>query len=251
MSAISVTNIAPEVSEQQVSDFFSFCGKIRSIQLIPTSSSDNKQQSAKIEFEKEAAAKTALLLTDTKLGDSNVKVEPDLSSLAKGDQDDAANVTTESGDIRQEDKPKTAIIAEILSHGYILSDKAVEKSAEFDKAHGISARFQKFLAEIDSKYNISEKAAATESKYQLKEHYQNTFNLAHRYFDKALDSSVGSKVRAFYADAQKEAVDIHTEARRLANIRQGKTEASLTENQATDPAAAEPVVSETNVSSTL
>ncbi|KAK9332526.1 hypothetical protein V1520DRAFT_335117 [Lipomyces starkeyi] len=232
MTSIIVSNISPEVTQQQISDFFSFCGKISSLQVSNTGTA-TKMQEARIVFESDSAAKTALLLTDTKLGNSNVVVQPDtIAAVGKKAEGTASAVSPvvadeEGHDIQQEYKPKAAIIAEILSHGYVLSDKAVQKSAEFDKQHGISTRFQKFLSDADTKYNISDRATTTatsaDAKYGIKERVHQTKGLFQRYFDKALDSSAGAKVRQFYADASKEAADIHNEARRLADMREGKT----------------------------
>ncbi|KAK9368359.1 hypothetical protein V1509DRAFT_87727 [Lipomyces kononenkoae] len=232
MSSIIVSNISPEVTKQQISDFFSFCGKISSIQIHEASAA-TKLQEAKIAFESESAAKTALLLTDTKLGNTNVAVHPDPSAPAGKVESKAGGpaptVEAEEGrDIQQEFKPKSAIIADILSHGYVLSDKAVLKSAEFDKQHGVSTTFQKFLNDIDTKYNISDRATETattaESKYGIKERASQTKDIFQMYFDKALETPTGAKLRKFYADASKEAVDIHKEARRLADLRAGKPE---------------------------
>ncbi|KAK9390843.1 hypothetical protein V1515DRAFT_591771 [Lipomyces mesembrius] len=234
MTSIIVSNISPEVTQQQISDFFSFCGKISSIKVREASNAETatKMQEARIVFENDSAAKTALLLTDTKLGNSNVVVQPDTSApegKAEGTTFAATPVVAdeEGHDIQQEYKPKAAIIAEILSHGYVLSDKAVQKSAEFDKQHGISTRFQKFLSDVDTKYNITDRATTTatsaDAKYGIKERVYQTKGLFQRYFDRALDSSAGTKVRKFYSDASKEATDVHKEARRLADMREGKT----------------------------
>ncbi|KAJ8103225.1 hypothetical protein POJ06DRAFT_65695 [Lipomyces tetrasporus] len=238
MTSIIVSNISPEVTQQQISDFFSFCGKISSINLRDASSAETatKLQEARIVFENETAAKTALLLTDTKLDNSNVVVQPDISAPAETSESAssaAAATAEEENDIQQEYKPKAAIIAEIISHGYVLSDKAVLMSAEFDKQHGISSRFQKFLSDIDTKYNITNRAATTASsadtKYGITERVNQTRGLFQRYLDLAMGSTTGAKVRQFYADASKEANDIHKEARRLADLRERKPESGVTE----------------------
>ncbi|KAK9325686.1 hypothetical protein V1517DRAFT_314036 [Lipomyces orientalis] len=258
MTSIIVSNISPEVTQQQISDFFSFCGKISSINVRDASSAETatKLQEARIVFENEAAAKTALLLTDTKLGNSNVVVQPDTSAPAETAESTglaAAATAEEENDIQQEYKPKAAIIAEIISHGYVLSDKAVEMSAEFDKQHGLSTRFQKFLSDVDAKYSITNRAATTASsadtKYGITERVNQTRGLFQHYLDMAMGSSAGAKVRKFYADASKEANDIHKEARRLADLREGKPESGKAEPAATAqaPIAQDPA----NVGATL
>jgi hypothetical protein len=91
-------------------------GKISNVSLSPVSNEATAAKSATVTFEKETAAKTALLLDNTQLGKSLVTVKPSasLSELAGSAPGDKAE---ESEDISQEDKPRSRIIAEYLAHG--------------------------------------------------------------------------------------------------------------------------------------
>ena len=71
---VHVGDISHATTEKEVRDFFSFCGKITNLSMTPTSASAEASQSATVTFEKETAAKTALLLDNTQLGKSQVKV---------------------------------------------------------------------------------------------------------------------------------------------------------------------------------
>lgn len=42
-----------------------------------------------------------------------------------------------SADIDQEDKPKAAIAAEYLAHGYVLGDHIIQKAIEVDRGCGM------------------------------------------------------------------------------------------------------------------
>lgn len=66
-TTVHVKNISHKTTEKQVRDFFSFCGKIRNLSVTPTSDAADAPQSATVTFEKETAAKTALLLDNTTL----------------------------------------------------------------------------------------------------------------------------------------------------------------------------------------
>jgi hypothetical protein len=70
-------------------------------------------------FEKETAAKTALLLDNTQLGSTQVQV----SSAAGVSADEGNHFTTnadrDTDEITQEEKPRSRIIAEYLAHGYV------------------------------------------------------------------------------------------------------------------------------------
>ena len=103
------------------------------------------------------------------------------ASHSTADHDDHS---PEGTDIAQESKPRTAVIAEVLSHGYILGDQAIQKAIELDNSYGISARFLNFFkpltqqftskaSELDQQHHISEKAVSaakdTDAKLHVKE----------------------------------------------------------------------------------
>lgn len=60
MSKITASNISLDVTQAQVKQFFSFCGRIEDITLEKGANF----QTAVITFERASAAKTALLLQD-------------------------------------------------------------------------------------------------------------------------------------------------------------------------------------------
>ncbi|KAK0316484.1 Protein vip1 [Friedmanniomyces endolithicus] len=105
-NTVHVKGISGQTSEKEVRDFFSFCGKIHSLSVTPESGEEKSAQSATVTFEKETAAKTALLLDNTQLGSAQVHV----SSAASLDQmsgGKAAGSSEESDDLAQEDKPRS------------------------------------------------------------------------------------------------------------------------------------------------
>jgi len=51
---ILVRNLSPKVSQQQIHDFFLFCGAIRTIEMLG-------ENAATVEFKEERAGKTALM----------------------------------------------------------------------------------------------------------------------------------------------------------------------------------------------
>lgn len=181
-----------------------------------------------------SAAKTALLLDNTQLGPSQVQV----SSAASLDQ--IASSTTKSaegqdddGDITQEDKPRSRIVAEYLAHGYVLSDHAITQAIALDQKHGVSQRFTNALAAFDSKYKATDKAKGIDSSYGITEKAQTGYQALTSYFEKAIGTPTGQKLAAFYTKSNKQVVDIHNEARRLADLKKqqagGSSSSSSTE----------------------
>ncbi|KAF2432821.1 hypothetical protein EJ08DRAFT_552232, partial [Tothia fuscella] len=216
-STVHVKGISSSTSEKEVRDFFSFCGKISNLS-VNDEGKDTK--SATVTFEKETAAKTALLLDNTQLGPSQVTVTSDSSSTSGTSKD------TEHGDdqeVSQEDKPRARIVAEYLAHGYVISDQAIERALALDKQHGISNRFTAFLTSTNDKYKVTDKAAAVDNKYAISNKAGGAWSGLASYFDKAQNSPTGQKLRAFYEQGSKQVLDVHNEARHLADLKAGKT----------------------------
>ncbi|KAF8451265.1 putative actin cytoskeleton protein [Terfezia claveryi] len=231
-TTVHVSNISPATTPQELRDFFSFCGKISKLSLSPTSADPGAPQSATVTFERSSAAKTALLLDQTRLGGNNVHVEAahTLDEIAGGrttsaNEDEptfgADTDPTYAGEQgpRQEDKPKSAILAEYLSAGYAVGDTALQKGIELDQKAGISTRFTSFLQSLDAKFHAIEKAKNYDAQYRVTDKLKETQNTLTHYFETALNTPTGKKIRDFYATGAKQVVDIHNEAKRLAELK--------------------------------
>lgn len=197
-------------------------GKITSLSVTPESSDNDSPKSASVTFEKETAAKTALLLDNTQLGPSQVQVTSasSLSDIASSVL--PTGVSPDSDELSQEDKPRSRILAEYLAHGYTISDSAINKAIALDSKHGISNRFTSALQNFDSKYNATENAKALDSKYSISDTANKGWLGLNSYFEKAVSTPTGQKLHQFYIQGDKQVRDIHNEARRLADLKQGK-----------------------------
>ncbi|KAH0831594.1 hypothetical protein AYO21_01794 [Fonsecaea monophora] len=222
-TTVHVKGISHDTSEKEVKDFFSFCGKITSISVTPESGAPDAAKSATVTFEKETAAKTALLLDSTQLGKSQVHVTAastidDVASKA------GAAVSSAPGDdhIEQEDKPRSRIVAEYLAHGYSLSDQVISRAIALDQKHGFSNRFTSALTNFDQKYKATDTAKSVDTKYGVSDKAMSAWGGVHTYFEKALGTPTGQKIRQFYIQGDKQVRDVHTEARRLADLKAGK-----------------------------
>jgi hypothetical protein len=124
---IHVSGLAPETSETKLHDFFSFCGKLQSVKKHGTE--------ADITFEKQSAMRTALMLNGGTLDGAHLEVTS--SSPAAADSSvlpAAASGSSPVGtEFDQEDKPKAAIAAEYLAHGYTIGDHIIQKAIDVDR----------------------------------------------------------------------------------------------------------------------
>lgn len=177
----------------------------------------------------DSAAKTALLLDSTQLGPSLVSVS---TAASIGDMVKAAvgATPTDDDEITQEDKPRSRILAEYLAHGYVISDSAIERALALDQKHGVSTRFTKAITAFDSKYKAIDKAKGVDASYGVTNKAIDGWNTLHSYFEKALSTPTGQKLAALYTQGEKQVLDVHTEARRLADLKGGKAD-SKAENE--------------------
>ncbi|KAI4745982.1 hypothetical protein E4T50_03667 [Aureobasidium sp. EXF-12298] len=224
-TTVNVQNISSQTSEKEVRDFFSFCGKISNISVTPESNSADAVKSASVTFEKESAAKTALLLDNTQLGANQVHVTT-VASLDElsGGKLSAADEEHSGEDLSQDDKPRSRIVAEYLAHGYTISDKAIERALALDQQHGVSARFTSTLQQFDAKYQATAKAQGIDQKYGVSDKGVAAWSGLNSYFEKALGTPTGQKLRNFYSQGSKQVLDVHNEARHLANLKTGKND---------------------------
>lgn len=214
-STVHVTNISSKTSEKEVKDFFSFCGKITSIEITPA----GETQKATVTFEKETAAKTALLLDNTALGSTQVKVTSATGSTEDDGSHYTSNENRDSDEITQEEKPRSRIIAEYLAHGYVIGDNAVQKAIDLDSKHGVSNRFLTTLSNLDSKYHATDKAKSVDQSYGVTQKTNSILSGLSSYFVKATDTPTGQKLVNFYTQTSRQVQDIHAEARRLADLK--------------------------------
>ncbi|CAO2647723.1 Nn.00g086450.m01.CDS01 [Neocucurbitaria sp. VM-36] len=219
-STVNVENISTKTSEDEIKSFFSFCGKIQSLNVKPTG---NDMQEASVTFEKAAAAKTALLLDNTQLGPNSVQVSSAKSIDELAGEKSASAEEAKDGDhlIEQEQKPRARILAEYLAHGYAISDKAIESALTVDKQHGYSSKFMTALNNFDQKTQATQKAQAVDAKLGVTNKAYAAYNSLTTYFDKAANTPTGQKLRAFYEQGNKTVMDVHNEARHLADLKKG------------------------------
>lgn len=126
-------------------------------------------------------------------------------------------------DISQEDKPRSRIVAEYLAHGYTISDNAIQRAIALDNKHGVSNRFTNALTQFDSKYKASDRAKDIDASYGISEKASRGWAGLSSYFEKAANTPTGQKLANFYSQSNKQVQDIHVEARRLADLKGGKS----------------------------
>ena len=154
-----------------------------------------------------------------------------ISELAGSNTDDASR---DPHDIEQEDKPRSRIVAEYLAHGYVISDNAIQRAIALDNKHGVSNRFTNALTSFDAKYKATDKARGLDQSYGVTDKAYAGWRGINSYFEKAMGTPTGQKLVSFYTQSDKQVRDIHTEARRLADMRSGKSSGgSKAENEKT------------------
>lgn len=243
MSTVTVSQVPTTITHEKLLQFFGFCGSIRSINEV---SKSDKTASYEITFESPKAVSTALLLNDAELEGVPIVVTelsnpPAYSGPSETVSDnkiqrDDATITGDDNydDISQEEKPKSAIFAQLLAQGYNISDQLIAKSIKFDNEKGYSTKFKDFLTGLDTKYIHSQQPGSTANKnlnkvndswssltssFQKSKYQQ---KLSH-YFEKAQQSPYGVKIHEFYKTLAKDVTDVHNEAVRLNKLKKERS----------------------------
>ncbi|KAF8349239.1 hypothetical protein F5887DRAFT_483786 [Amanita rubescens] len=242
---VKVSGISPNTTEKHLADFFSFCGKIASM--------EHKGPDATIHFEKVSAAKTALMLNGGSLDGSALQVTAE--GPHPDEEEEAAKPTADKENQHpdQHEKPRAAIAAEYLAHGYKLADHTMQSMIDFDAKQGISKRFLNYIQTLDTKVGekalgrqqtISGKVQATveSARQQARaiDEQKGISKVANDYYARALASPWGQKVKIFYTSTSKQVHDIHEEARRIADQHKAGENVAKGSSEAAGPSDAQP-----------
>jgi hypothetical protein len=168
---VLVSNISPSANEKTLAGFFSFCGTIINIKL---NSYPDAPGEAVVEFDSEAAAKTALLLTNAVIADRPITVTVYSDSSTSGSSTFNNTPGGQSVEISGSDIPnrnnlpadqrtQTSVIASLLAAGYTLGTDTFEKARQYDEQNHISqsisaaaAAARDKILELDQQLKISE-----------------------------------------------------------------------------------------------
>ncbi|KAJ1981184.1 Protein vip1 [Dimargaris xerosporica] len=225
---VYVTGISPDATEATVKDFFTFCGRIQQFQLRPAVT--GKSQEALVEFEKDSAAKTAVLLSNAMIAEQPIEVKyfydtfnapsptvPSQSPAEEHTHDTAQFV--QNRDLSQEEKPKTSIVQEIIAGGYLLSEKIMTKAHEYDARYGLSAKALSLLGQakqgattLDQKLKVSENIKQIDEKYKIQDKVTNLTN-------QALSSTAGQRVSSALQQAKEQGTRAYQDGVKLAEER--------------------------------
>ncbi|OAX39885.1 hypothetical protein K503DRAFT_865072 [Rhizopogon vinicolor AM-OR11-026] len=219
-ATVNVSNISSTTTHEQLHEFFSFCGDIKSIDL---KREEDSKQSAVITFAKHSAANTALMLNGGTLGGEKLHITSDVQHHNHQEQPERS-----SAPFDQSDKPRAGIAAEYLAKGYKLSDHILQRAIEIDNKQGISKRFVDYIRGLDTslgqkalgpEQTVSGKVQSTlkgaQDRAKTIDEQKGYSKVAHEYYSKAISSPFGKSVLDFYTNTSKQVLDIHEEARRM------------------------------------
>ncbi|KAF6013675.1 hypothetical protein HII12_001657 [Brettanomyces bruxellensis] len=216
MSTVICSDIPVSTDESKIKEFFSFCGKVDTIDVI---SKSEKTKSVEVTFANQSAVSTATLLNGAELNGGTIHVKAKESSSEKSAPSGVTSAKNDKSDeiaaIPQEEKPKSTIAAEYLANGYVLSDNLIQKAIEFDKKHDLSSRFKSFLQDIDNKYHFQAKGQEVNAKLGKK--------TLDDYLDKFKSGKYGSKLNEMYTNVATDVSQVHEHAKSIARQKEGKS----------------------------
>jgi hypothetical protein len=84
---------------------------------------------------------------------------------------------------------------------------------------GVSSRFLNTLQSLDQKYHATDKAKSVDQSYGVTQKTNSLLSGLTSYYEKAAGTPTGQKLVNFYTQTSRQVQDIHTEARRLADLK--------------------------------
>eukprot|EP01132_Coremiostelium_polycephalum_P007636 gene7636-9393_t len=205
---VYVTGISPKATNKIVSDFFAFCGRITELRL--RNDATGTTQEAIVVFESEAAAKTALLLSNALIVDRSIKVEPynpefefhdpnvvildkqpveqqqseqqqqQQQPHSESEQQQTTNNTSVNtnnpyGGVPDSERTKTSVIASMIAAGYSVGQDAITKARQLDEEHMISLKLKVGAETVKAKANeIDNKFHISENAIAIKNSFVET-----------------------------------------------------------------------------
>lgn len=241
MSQIIASHVPTSVSKEKLENFFSFCGQVTLVSQLTLD--DPKFNSFEVKFASPKALLTALLLNDAELDGLPIQVKEDKGgdlekapaydhSQAK-DADDNKIQSTVTGDknyddVDQEEKPKYAIMAQLLANGYIIGDNIIQQALEQDKKNGYLAKFKNFLTQLDEKYvHSSDPDSLANQKLKQGQETWEAWQKKYgpkisQYLQQAASSPYGVKIHEFYQNVANNVQEVYKEAQRLVELKKGQ-----------------------------
>jgi RNA recognition motif-containing protein len=145
--AVIVQNLVSYETPESVTDYFSFCGKVERVNILP-SSRPNQLLQAIVVFDNAESAQTALFLNGQRFNDCAISVKPFIDYQAPQmpmsppqtppvsiDRNPTPNETTPSPPT-----PITSFISSLIASSYVLGHQIYTKAKEFDEEKEISKK---------------------------------------------------------------------------------------------------------------
>ncbi|KAK6928209.1 RNA recognition motif domain [Dillenia turbinata] len=163
-----VTSLSPKVSEDEVYNFFSYCGPIEHVEIIR---SDEYACTAYVTFENAYSLEMAVLLTGSTIGDQRVCVTRwNTTYIDEFDPWGRSSWRPEDGCVTYSDQfiptPGEAmtlaqgVVITMISKGYVLGKDALIKAKELDESYGVSAMAMAKVAELSRRIGLTDKINA-------------------------------------------------------------------------------------------
>jgi RNA recognition motif-containing protein len=164
-----VTSLSSKATEEDVKNFFSFCGPIEHVEILR---GDEYVSTAYVTFEESHSLRTAILLSGATILDQNVCItswgdfEDELDPFAQRNWYDYDNQSPRQNSGGNQFSAGGAVtfaqdvVKAMLSGGYSLSKGTLSKAKAFDESHQVSATAAAKVAELSEKIGLTDKLFA-------------------------------------------------------------------------------------------
>jgi len=146
-ATIKVSNFI-NASQEALTDFFSYCGAITKVEL-----SGNE---ATVQFRDMESAKSAVMLSGTNLGSSQLVIEP-VPEVGVEEALAWSSALQASGNVPSSPPTQTSIVDAMIAAGYDLAEQTKQKALEYDQQYAVSAKVESVANQIEAEVNLLDK----------------------------------------------------------------------------------------------
>eukprot|EP00299_Pterocystis_sp_00344_P004953 c16259_g1_i1.p1 GENE.c16259_g1_i1~~c16259_g1_i1.p1 ORF type:complete len:307 (-),score=90.83 c16259_g1_i1:94-972(-) len=167
-NVIYTSNIAPNVTLEELTEFFSCCGPLTAIELVKDETRPDGFQKAKVTFRSWSSCTTAELLSGSVFYNSPlvITLESTIDTQEQQHEQQTEPVTEETE--QPEEWKSVKSIGVVIGKGFVVGQRTIDYLIEYDEKKKISSTVVAKVQDIDERTRFSESVGEWAAKVKAK-----------------------------------------------------------------------------------
>ncbi|KAH3765392.1 hypothetical protein Pelo_2728 [Pelomyxa schiedti] len=150
-TSVKITNLNGAVTSQEVVDFVSYCGEIKSVSIGSNLEAADGTQEAIVTFARPESCKTALILTNTYIHDRPIVVSlcstPNSTVPSHHEAVSPSQISQKTACAPEKSRSSTSVVASVIVGGYSIGTELLQSAKDYDDRHQV-------IAQLDAAKNV-------------------------------------------------------------------------------------------------